>query len=112
MAIIKTPAIVLKCSNYRETSKIVTFYSLTHGKIRCIAKGVRKTNSKWGGSLQSMAYLRIMFYYKENSTLHLLSNAEHIKSLNNIFQDYEKMRIGYRLIELVDKLTIDYHVNH
>ncbi len=111
MPIIKSEAVILKCDNYRETSKIITFYTRTHGKIKGIAKGVRSTKTKWGGSLQSMALLNIMFYYKENRTLHLVSNAEHSKALNSIYDDYDKMQIGYRLVELVNRTTEEQHEN-
>lgn len=111
MSIIKTPAIVIKCNEYRETSKLLTLYTLTHGKIRCIAKGVRKTNSRWGGCLQSLAYLSILFYYKENRNLNLLSNAEYVNLYSDLINVDEKLKIGYRIIELVDKTTIEYHEN-
>lgn len=111
MPIIKSEAVILKCDNYRETSKIITFYTRTHGKIKGIAKGVRSTKTKWGGSLQSMALLNIMFYYKENRTLHLVSNAEHSRAINSIYDDYDKMQIGYRMVELVNRTTEEQQEN-
>ncbi len=111
MAILKTPAIVLKCDNYRETSKIVTLFTLTHGKIRCIAKGVRKTNTNWGGNLQTMSYLNILFYYKENRSLNLLSAADNVEIFKGISNEHEKLNIAYRIVELVNKTTLDYHEN-
>ncbi|HEY3249560.1 MAG TPA: DNA repair protein RecO [Ignavibacteria bacterium] len=109
--IIRTEAIILKCSNYRETSKIVTFYSKSHGKIRGIAKAVRSARTKWGGVLQSMAYLNLFFYFKENKDLHLISNAEYAKSFKSIYGDYDKMQAGFRIIELVNRTTADHEQN-
>jgi DNA repair protein RecO len=111
MAIIKTEAIILKCDNYRETSKIVTFYTKSHGKLRGIAKGVRDSKTRWGGALQAMAYLNMMFYYKENSTLHLISGAEYIDSLQKTYDDHDKLQIGYRIVELMNKTTADSQEN-
>jgi len=111
MPIIKTEAVILKCDNYRETSKIITFYTGTHGKIRGIAKGVRNSKSRWGGALQSMAIVNIMFYYKETRTLHLVSGAEHTEPLNSLFSDYDKMQCGFRMIELVNRTTADMQEN-
>ena len=111
MAIVKTPAIVLKSDNYRETSKIVTLYTFTHGKIRCIAKGVRKPNSRWGGNLQTLAYINILFYYKDNRNLNLITGAEYIDTFKDIANDNEKLKIGFRIVELVNKTTVDYHEN-
>jgi len=112
MSLIKTEAIVLKCTNYRETSKIVTFYTKSHGKIRGIAKGVRSSKTRWGGVLQSMAYLNLFFYFKENKDLHLVSNAEHVRPFNSIFNNYDKMQAGFRIIELVNRTTADYQQNN
>lgn len=112
MAIVKTEAVILKCDNYRETSKIITFYTRQFGKIRGIAKGVRQTKTKWGGALQSMAHLDIIIYFKENRTLHLVSGAEHVRAMQNTFSDYEKMNIGFRIVELLNRTTPDQQVNN
>ncbi len=109
--LVKTEAIVLKYSNYRETSKIVTFYTKSHGKIRGIAKGVRSSKTRWGGVLQSMAYLNLFFYFKENKDLHLVSNAEYLRAFNSIFNDYDKMQAGFKIIELVNRTTADHQQN-
>ncbi|HJY64841.1 MAG TPA: DNA repair protein RecO [Ignavibacteria bacterium] len=111
MSLIKTEAIVLKYTNYRETSKIVTFYTKSHGKIRGIARGVRSSKTRWGGVLQSMAYLNLFFYFKENKDLHLVSNAEYLRAYNSIFNDYDKMQAGFKIIELVNRTTADHQQN-
>jgi DNA repair protein RecO len=111
MPVIKSEAIILKCDNYRETSKIVTFYSLQHGKLRGIAKGVRDTKTKWGGVLQPMAHVNMMYYFKENRTLHLVSGAEYVKAFTQIYDDFEKLQTGYRIIEMVNKTTEEHHEN-
>jgi len=109
--LIKTEAILLKTTNYRETSKIITFYTRSHGKIRGIAKGVRSTKTKWGGALQSMAFLNLFFYFKENRELFLVSNAEYVKSFNSIYSDYDKMQVGFGIVELVNRTTADNQQN-
>ncbi len=111
MPIIKTEAVILKSNNYRETSKIITFYTRSHGKLKGIAKGVRSTKTKWGGALQSMAMLNIMFYFKENRTLHLVSGADQFRSISSIYDDFDKMQIGYRMVELVNRTTPEYQEN-
>lgn len=111
MPIVKTRAVILKCDNYRETSKIITFFTDSHGKLKGIAKGVRNSKTRWGGALQSMALVNVMFYYKETRTLHLISGAEHLITLNSIYDDYEKMQMGYRMIELVNRTTAEYQEN-
>ncbi len=111
MPIVKTEAIILKCNNYRETSKIITFYTRSHGKLKGIAKGVRSTKTKWGGALQSMALLNIMFYYKETRTLHLVSGADHSFQFTSIYNDFDKLEVSYRMVELVNRTTAEYQEN-
>lgn len=109
MSLIKTEAIVLKSANYRDKSKIVTLYTKSHGKLKAIAKGVRDSKTRWGGVLQSMGYLNILLYFKENRTLHLLSSAEYINTHSGIYENIDKMNVGFRIIELVNKTTADGH---
>jgi DNA repair protein RecO len=108
---VKTEAILLKGTNYRDRSKIITLYTRSHGKMGMVAKGVRDVKSRWGGVLQSMAYLNVMFYYHENRSLHLITSADFVRSFQGIYDDFEKMKIGYRIIELINKTTEDGHEN-
>lgn len=109
MALVKTEAILLKNYNYRETSKIITFFTREFGKIRCIAKGVRGTKSRWGGVLQSIAHLNIILYYNENRTLHLISGADYAQPMRKLYDSSEKVEVGYKIIELVNRTTIENH---
>lgn len=111
MYLIKTEAVVLKSDNYRSSSKIVTLYSKSHGKVRGIAKGVRDVRNKMGCSLQPMSHLIVNFYFKENRTLHLISKAEHLEIFKNLHEDSEKMKIGFRILELLNQVTIEHHEN-
>lgn len=111
MAQIKTEAILLKGTNYRDRSKIITLYTKSHGKMSMVAKSVRDTKTRWGGVLQSMAYLNVIFYYNENRSLHLISGADYCKSFQSIYNDMEKMQIGFRIVELINKTTEDQHVS-
>ncbi len=108
---VKTEAILLKGNNYRERSKILTLYTRSHGKMSMIAKGVRDVKSRWGGVLQSMAHLNIIFYYNENRTLHLITGADYAGSFSGIYGDFEKMQIGFRIIELLNKTTEEHQDN-
>jgi DNA repair protein RecO len=109
MALIKTEAVVLKTINYRDRSKIVTLYTQSHGKIKAVAKGVRDVKTRWGGVLQPMAYINAHIYYKENRGLQLISGAEYLTVFHDIYDNTDKMNIGFRLIELLDKTTAENH---
>jgi DNA repair protein RecO len=107
MAIVKTEAVILKCENYRQTSKIITCYTKEFGKIKAIAKGVRDTKTKWGGALQPMTFVLLILYYKKSGNLHLVSNAEHYQVIENmsIYDDFDKMNVGFKIIDLINIST-------
>ena len=58
----KTEGIVLKSMEYQEADKIVTIFTKDYGKITAIAKGVRKTKSKFGSSLEILTHSVFLFY--------------------------------------------------
>ena len=70
--IVKTDAIVLKSMRFRETSKIVTFYTRRYGKIAAVAKGARETKNKFGAALEPMTGVNLVFYKKEQRDLQLV----------------------------------------
>jgi len=104
LALIKTEAIVLKSYDFRETSKIVTFFSRTHGKISGIAKGVRSARSRWGGALQPASYVSILLYYKKNGNLHLISSAEYVHVYKNIISSFDRLKATFAILKILDKI--------
>ena len=105
MNIFKTYAIVLKSENWRETSKILTLFSQRFGKIRVIAKGVRNPKSKLVGNLEPFSQVNIVFYKKENTDLHLLSQVDLLQPLPKIQNDLKRFAYASAVTELLDKLT-------
>ena len=48
----KTEAIVLRCLDYGESDRIVTFYTRDYGKLRGIAKGARRSRKRFANALE------------------------------------------------------------
>lgn len=105
--IVKTEAFVLKTKKYGDTSKIVTLYTKQYGKINCIAKGARNTKSKFSSCLNMLSHIAIIFYKKETTHLHLISDCDLIKSHNKISENIEKLEISLKIIELIYRVLHD-----
>lgn len=105
--IVKTRAIVLKSMKYGETSKIVTFYTKDFGKIKGIIKGARKAKSKFGSSLETFSYVQMVMYKKENLSLHLVTQCDLLKIFKTITEDLNKLSVGLKIVELIDKISHD-----
>jgi len=101
----KTEAVVLKSMRYRDTSKIVTFYTNEFGKIRGIAKGARTNKSKFGAALEPLSHVSIILYKKEHRDLHLLSQSDILNPHKGILLSLERLRAGLSIIELVNQVT-------
>ncbi len=101
----KTEAIVVKSMKYGDTSKIVTFYTRQFGKLKGIAKGARRSDNKFGASLEPMTEVSLVLYKKEHRDLHLISQCDSVRSFGSIHDSIEKISVGLSMLELVDQLA-------
>jgi DNA repair protein RecO (recombination protein O) len=106
-SLVRTEAIVLRTIKYRETSKIVTFYTREFGKVKAIAKGARQAKSKFGASLEPMSHVALVMYKKDRRDLQLVSQCDILTTFRNLYDDIGKMAVGMLIIELVDKVSHD-----
>ena len=84
----KVEGIVLKISDYQESSKILQVFTKEHGLVSIIAKGCKSLKSPLRAYTNSYTYGYFYIYYKENK-LSLLSNVDIIDSYANIRLDIE-----------------------
>lgn len=105
----KTEGIILKRSNLGEADRILVIYSKHYGKIRAIAKGIRKVTSRKAGSLELFNHTLLFFIKGRN--LDLISEAQTINSFKSWRKDLRKICMAYYFCELVDKLTPDEQEN-
>lgn len=103
--ITKTDAVVLKSMKFRDTSKIVTFYTRRFGKIKGIAKGARESKSKFGGTLEPLSLVSLVLYKKEHRDLHLISQCDILSPFKKLHSEIERMYIGLAVAELVNQLA-------
>ena len=111
MAIIKTEAVVLRTRKQGETSKILSLYTKNFGKISVIAKGARSIKSKYLGALETLNYISIIIYRKEQRSLQYLREADIIHSFPDIHAQLGKMALAAIPCELIDKTEEDDHCN-
>lgn len=103
--IVKTDAVVLKSMRYRDTSKIVTFYTRAFGKLSGIAKGAREGRSKFGASLEPMTEVSLVLYKKEQRDLQLISQCDIISPFKHLHSDIDRMPHAMAVMELLHQLT-------
>ena len=72
----RTEAVVLKGVDFGETDKVLTLYTLHQGKLRVVAKGVRRPGSRLGGHLDILTHSQLLLAHGRN--LDIVTQAETI----------------------------------
>ena len=105
MALYRDEAIVLRTYKLGEADRIVSLYSRGRGKIRAVAKGVRRTKSKFGSSLEPASIVRLQLY--EGRNLDIITQAERNVSLVAARTDLELYGQLSTVLEIVDQLGME-----
>lgn len=105
----RTEGVVLKSIEYGDADKIVTIYTKKYGKIQAIAKGVRKTKSKFGSSLEILTYAIFLFYKGKN--IDIISQTEILESFFTASKEIVKFAFASNCAEVVNKISGEGEVN-
>jgi DNA repair protein RecO (recombination protein O) len=104
MSLIKTPAIVLKSLNWKESSKIITVHTRELGKIALIAKGARRLKQRYSGVLESINLVEVVFYFSSKRQIQVLGSVSLENGFKQIKNDLEKTSYTYSILELISIL--------
>ena len=102
----KDEAIVLKTIKLGEADRILTLMTRGNGKVRAVAKGVRKTKSRWGARLEPFTRVELMLY-KGRKDLDTITSADILTSFEAVRRDYSRLTAAAALADIVDKITPD-----
>ncbi len=100
--IAKTEGIVLKSFDFRETSRIATFFTRDFGKVKGVLKGIRKDPRKFGSSVDRFSLNDIVYYQYRNSDIHLISHCDMKDYYTGLRQDLKRMTAASYASELID----------
>ncbi|MGE5397400.1 MAG: DNA repair protein RecO [Chitinophagales bacterium] len=101
----RVSALVLKSINFKETDQIVTMLSHELGKVRAIARGVKKPRSTLRGLVQPFCHSH--FYMIKTGDMFLITQGKIIDFYGGIREDLNKTLQSAYLMELADKSLID-----
>lgn len=104
MSTYRDEAIVLRTQQLGDADRIVTLLTRHHGRVRAVAKGVRKTSSRYGARLEPFGYIDTQIYV--GKSLDTITQIESVKSYGVDFAvDYSLWTTGQVLLETAEKLT-------
>lgn len=104
MSLYREQGVVLRTQKLGEADRIVTLLTLSRGIIRVVAKGVRKTTSKFGARLEPFMVADLQLY--EGRTLDTITQASTLGAYGpHISQDYDRYRAGSAMVETAERLS-------
>src|SRR5437899_4761262 len=107
MPLFKTPAIVLKSVKWGDADRIVTFFTLKHGKVRGVARGARRMKSRFGGTLEPFVYCDLVLYEKPGDSLYRVSQTDVREAFHPLRSSLETIAGAARLANLAGAVTAD-----
>lgn len=105
MPLKRATGFVIQSSDYGESDRIVTFFTLEYGKMKGIAKGARRSRRRFGNSLDLFCHVRILFFEKEDRPLTRIDQCDVVDFFPALGQDVVKMSYGSYFAELVDGMV-------
>lgn len=99
-------AIVLRSYDIGEADRVIVMLSRHHGKVKAVAKGVRKTKSRFGARVESFSMIDVQIYFGKT-----LDTITQVETLNNysrtISLDYDAYTAASAMVELADRIHDD-----
>lgn len=102
-----TTGIILSRTDYGEADRILTVLTPDHGKLRLMARGVRRVKSKLAGGIELFSTSDIT-YIAGKGEIGTLISTRLIKYYRHIVKDIDRVQLGYELIKLLNKATEDH----
>lgn len=97
-------AVVLRTHNLGEADRIVTLLTRRHGKVRAVAKGVRRSTSKFGARLEPFSHVDLQLVV--GRTLDIVAQAVSKDAFGEpLVTDYPRYTAGHAMLEAADRLV-------
>jgi DNA repair protein RecO (recombination protein O) len=97
--------VVLRTYKLGESDRIVVLLTHDHGKVRAVAKGVRKTHSKFGARLEPMSHVKLLL--AQGRELDIVNQAECVETLAPMMVDLDHLTNGIAVLEAADQMCLD-----
>lgn len=105
MTLYRDKGVVLRSYKLGESDRIVVLMTEQHGKVRAVAKGIRKTKSKIGARLEPLSHVEVQLY--KGRELDTVSQVELIDSSARLHSNLDKLTQGMSMLEAVDQIAED-----
>jgi DNA repair protein RecO (recombination protein O) len=109
MSLYNDRGIVLRTHKLGEADRIVTLLTKGHGKVRAVAKGVRKTKSRFGARLEPPTHVDLLLY--EGRELDIVTQAETVDMFAALRDDFDLLARALSMLEAADHVALEREPN-
>jgi DNA repair protein RecO (recombination protein O) len=102
--------VVLRTYRLGEADRIVVILTRGRGKVRAVAKGIRKTKSRFGGRLEPASHADLLLY-EGRGELDIVSQAETIDHFRPLRDDLDRLGRAVTMLEAADQLAMEREAN-
>ena len=95
--------IVLRSYPFGEADRVVVLLSPNHGKLRTVAKGVRKTKSRFGGRLEPFSHVDLVLY--EGRNLDTITQVALVEPFHKLRADLDRVVSAGTMVEVADAVA-------
>jgi DNA repair protein RecO (recombination protein O) len=106
----KTEAVVLRSIRYGEADRVLHLFTLERGRAGAIAKGARKTKSRFGGRLEPFSHVEAMLH-EGRGELHTVTGVDLIRPHDLSRTDGYRLAVGHIGLEAVLRLFLEGDAN-
>src|SRR6266542_679455 len=106
----KTEAVVLRSFRFGEADRVLHLYTLARGRIGAIAKGVRKTKSRFGARLEPLSHVELMLH-EGSGELQTVTGADLVRPHRAAREDGYRLRVGLIGAEAMLRLFVEPEAN-
>jgi DNA repair protein RecO (recombination protein O) len=104
VSVYRDDGVVLRTQKLGEADRIVTVLARKSGRVRAVAKGVRKTKSRFGARLEPFTHVDLLLY--TGRTLDVITQAETVRSYGEALTgDYPRYTTGMAMLETAERFT-------
>jgi DNA repair protein RecO (recombination protein O) len=104
----KAAALVIRATDFSETSRVVTLWTRELGKVRALAKGGRRLKSNFDVALDLLTVCGIVLLRKSSGSLDLLTEAQAQERFPRLREDLSALNAAYYVAEMLNDWTQDY----
>jgi DNA repair protein RecO (recombination protein O) len=106
----KTEAVVLRSFRLGEADRVLHLYTSAHGRIGAVAKGIRKTKSRFGARLEPLSHVEALLH-QGSGELQTITGVELIHSHHAAREDSYRLGIGMVGAEAMLRLFTEQEAN-